>query len=169
MFIKKLFLIRHSKSSWKHPGMSDHDRPLNKRGKYDAPFMAEKFYQLEIFPDLILSSTAVRTMEFANILADKLNYEKENIISLRELYLASDSEIIKTVRETDDKYKTIKCQPHPGGSEQTFQFEFREKPNIIKSPDCCKCINSNQHHHNTVNRIEIMPGFRKFSGWIGIN
>lgn len=115
MFIKKLFLIRHSKSSWKHPGMSDHDRPLNKRGKYDAPFMAEKLYQLEIFPDLILSSTAVRTLEFANILADKLNYEKENIISLRELYLASDSEIIKTVRETDDKYKTVFLVAHNPG------------------------------------------------------
>ena len=87
--------------------MSDHDRPLNKRGKYDAPFMAEKLYQLEIFPDLILSSTAVRTMEFANILADKLNYEKENIISLRELYLASDSEIIKTVRETDSPVSVV--------------------------------------------------------------
>ncbi len=95
--------------------MSDHDRPLNKRGQSDAPLMAEKLKQLEVSPDLILSSSSARTMEFADILADKLNYSRGNIISSRELYLASDSEILRTIREVNDKYSTIFLLAHNPG------------------------------------------------------
>lgn len=95
--------------------MSDHDRPLNKRGQSDAPLMAEKLKQLEVSPDLILSSSSARTMEFADILADKLNYSRGNIISSRELYLASDSEIIRTIREINDKNNTIFLLAHNPG------------------------------------------------------
>lgn len=95
--------------------MSDHDRPLNKRGQSDAPLMAEKLKQLEVIPDLILSSSSARTMEFADILADKLNYSRGNIISLRELYLASDSEILRTIREVNDKNSTIFLLAHNPG------------------------------------------------------
>ncbi len=95
--------------------MSDHDRPLNKRGQLDAPFMAEKLKESGISPDLILSSTAVRTMELANILSDKFNYGRENIVSSRDLYLASDSEIIHSIRELDDKYNTVFILAHNPG------------------------------------------------------
>jgi phosphohistidine phosphatase len=39
--MKSLLILRHAKSSWKHPELTDHERPLNKRGKRDAPRMGE--------------------------------------------------------------------------------------------------------------------------------
>ncbi|MBK8983258.1 MAG: histidine phosphatase family protein [Ignavibacteria bacterium] len=105
--MKELFLIRHAKSSWDFPDLDDHDRPLNKRGKSDAPLMADVLKEKNIYPDLILSSTAVRAIKFAKIIAKKLNYEKNKILSSRDFYLASVSELINELRSLDSKYNSV--------------------------------------------------------------
>jgi phosphohistidine phosphatase len=56
----RLALVRHAKSDWGSPGLDDHQRPLNERGRHDAPIMAERLAATGFTPDLILSSTAVR-------------------------------------------------------------------------------------------------------------
>ena len=91
---KTLYLIRHAKSSWDDPSLKDHDRPLNKRGKKDAPFMANILKEKNIIPDLIISSTAERAIEFAKVLAEVLDYKKGNIVSERDMYLAGESEML---------------------------------------------------------------------------
>jgi phosphohistidine phosphatase len=53
MCAKRLFLIRHAKSSWKDAGLPDYARPLNKREKRDAPLMAELMKKKNVKPDLI--------------------------------------------------------------------------------------------------------------------
>jgi len=58
--MKTIILVRHAKSSWKDPSLDDFDRPLNKRGKRNAPFMGNKLKERKIMPDLILSSPAKR-------------------------------------------------------------------------------------------------------------
>ena len=58
--MKTLLLLRHAKSSWKDADLDDHDRPLNKRGKRDAPRMSQLIVQQDLVPELILSSTAKR-------------------------------------------------------------------------------------------------------------
>jgi len=58
--MKTLLILRHAKSSWKHPELSDHDRPLNKRGKRDAPIIGKLLRKKGLVPDVIFSSTAVR-------------------------------------------------------------------------------------------------------------
>ena len=63
--MKKLYLIRHAKSSWKDITLDDFDRPLNKRGKTDAPFMAQKLKDKNIYPDIIISSPAKRAKSTA--------------------------------------------------------------------------------------------------------
>ncbi len=70
---KTLYLLRHAKSSWKDLTLDDFDRPLNKRGKDDAPFMAERFAEKDPSLDLILSSPAKRAQETARIFAAKLH------------------------------------------------------------------------------------------------
>ena len=62
---KTLIVVRHAKSSWKYPALSDLDRPLNKRGKRDAPMMAKIMCQKNIRIDAILSSPAQRTLKTA--------------------------------------------------------------------------------------------------------
>ena len=58
--MKTLLVLRHAKSSWKQAELSDHERPLNKRGRRDAPRVAAFIHDSGLGPDLILSSTAVR-------------------------------------------------------------------------------------------------------------
>ena len=61
--MKSLHLLRHAKSSWKDPGLNDHDRPLNKRGRQTAKMMAAYFRRAKIAPDLVICSTAVRAQQ----------------------------------------------------------------------------------------------------------
>jgi len=71
--MKKLYLIRHAKSSWKDITLSDHDRPLNKRGQKDAPFMAKLLKSKNIEPNLLLTSPALRAKTTAEIFNDTFN------------------------------------------------------------------------------------------------
>lgn len=77
--------------------------------------MAKVLSKLKIYPDLILSSTAVRAYEFAKILADEFGIKEKKIITTRDLYLADENEMLKTVREIDDKYKIVFLVSHNPG------------------------------------------------------
>jgi phosphohistidine phosphatase len=58
--MKSLHLLRHAKSSWKDPGLNDHDRPLSRRGRQTAKMMAAYLRRAKIAPDLVICSTAMR-------------------------------------------------------------------------------------------------------------
>lgn len=68
--MRQLFLFRHAKSSWKYPELDDHERPLNKRGKRDSLFMARNFAEKLENLDIIYSSSAVRALEFAELISE---------------------------------------------------------------------------------------------------
>ena len=55
--MKSLLILRHAKSSWKHPELTDHDRPLNKRGKRDAPRLGEILRSEHLIPEAILKNS----------------------------------------------------------------------------------------------------------------
>src|SRR5258705_13680819 len=63
MAMKFLHLLRHAKSSWKDPGLNDHDRPLSKRGRQTAKMMAAYLRRAKIAPDLVICSTAMRAQQ----------------------------------------------------------------------------------------------------------
>ena len=74
--MKTILLLRHAKSDWGDPELTDFDRPLAKRGQKDAPLMGEVVKQLEHVPDLILSSPALRAQETAELVAEACGYKK---------------------------------------------------------------------------------------------
>ena len=78
--MKTLFLIRHAKSSWDDPALSDKDRPLSDRGRRDAPKMGKRLAKRDVKPDLILSSPARRALTTAEIIAKKLDYKLKDIV-----------------------------------------------------------------------------------------
>jgi phosphohistidine phosphatase len=84
--VKRLFLIRHAKSSWDYPDLDDFDRPLNKRGKRDAPEMAERLNIKGLMPDRIVSSPAKRAKKTAVQMAKGTGYSKGSIVYDRVLY-----------------------------------------------------------------------------------
>ncbi|MEL7089640.1 MAG: histidine phosphatase family protein, partial [Planctomycetota bacterium] len=57
---RTLILMRHAKSSWDDPGLTDHDRPLNRRGRLAAPLMAAWLAEIDAAPDHALVSSAIR-------------------------------------------------------------------------------------------------------------
>ena len=78
--MKTLFLVRHAKSSKDDPTLTDKERPLNDRGRRDAPKMGERLAKRDVEPDLIVSSPAVRALATAQIFAEKLDYRAKNIV-----------------------------------------------------------------------------------------
>ena len=61
--VRRLIVMRHAKSSWKDPNLDDHERPLNKRGRRDAPMVADAIFERGWIPDLILVSSSKRTLQ----------------------------------------------------------------------------------------------------------
>lgn len=113
--MKQLLLIRHAKSSWDSLGLSDHDRPLNDRGERDAPAMAAALSQRGVQPDGIVSSTALRAITTARVLADGLGYPSEEIRETSGLYLASARRILQEVQKLDEEWDTAMLFGHNPG------------------------------------------------------
>lgn len=84
--MKTLILMRHAKSSWDHPGLSDLERPLNARGERDAPLMGSHFSSWGLQPELLISSPAVRARETAIRVAEALSYPEAMIRIAPALY-----------------------------------------------------------------------------------
>lgn len=105
--MKKIFFIRHAKSSWKAIDLRDIERPLNKRGKRDAPVMANRLKSNHITPDLIVSSPAVRAKTTADVFAEQLDYPKDNIQIIPSIYEAMTSEILEIIKTLPNTADTI--------------------------------------------------------------
>lgn len=105
--MKRLYLIRHAKSSWSHPDLDDFDRPLNKRGKVDCPEMAARLGRAGIRPDLIVASPAKRAKKTAIFMAKGTGYNKKNIDYYDELYLGSLSYHLQLIGELFGKVDVL--------------------------------------------------------------
>lgn len=113
--MKTLYLARHAKSYWKDQSIPDFDRPLNNRGKRDAPFMGEVLKDKKVKPDLIISSPAKRTKKTAIEIASKIGYSEKKILYNEELYEASSNTIIKVLNKIDEKYSSVMIFAHNPG------------------------------------------------------
>lgn len=103
MELRNICFIRHAKSSWDHPHLSDIERPLNHRGLTDAPFMAKKMRELHIVPDLIVTSPANRAQTTARFFADEFNLPDSAFLLNERLYGAGARDIIEIVHELPDE------------------------------------------------------------------
>ncbi|WP_456451237.1 SixA phosphatase family protein [Hydrogenimonas sp.] len=113
--MKELFLLRHAKSSWDDPTLGDFDRPLNKRGKEDAPLMGEHLAKLGIKPDLIVASPARRAKKTAKIVAQKLGYDESAIRWVESIYEASPQSLLYLVCSLPEEAKRVMLVGHNPG------------------------------------------------------
>jgi phosphohistidine phosphatase len=113
--VKSLTLLRHAKSSWISTADSDRDRPLNKRGKHDAPVIGERITTKGIRPSLILSSPATRAWTTAKFIAESINYPREVLQRDDRLYMASVSSIIDVIEDQDNAFNNIMIVAHNPG------------------------------------------------------
>jgi phosphohistidine phosphatase len=119
--MKTLLLMRHAKSSWKESKLADHERPLNKRGRHDAPMMGELLIERELVPQKILCSSALRARQTAELLAENAGYSEEITYSDR-LYLAEADEYFSALRELPDDIDRVMLIGHNPGLETLLQL-----------------------------------------------
>jgi len=113
--MKTLTLVRHAKSSWKDSSLADRERPLNKRGEHDAPFMARRIAEAGIRPSLIVSSPAVRAWRTAKAVATEIGYPVEFLQREGDLYLASLQDILDVIVAQDNKFNSMMLVGHNPG------------------------------------------------------
>jgi len=113
--MKSLTILRHAKSSWSHDNLVDHDRPLNARGKRDAPVMAARLARKGIRPSLILSSSAKRAWSTAKHVAKELSYPAEFLQRERDLYHAGVSGLLEVLTKQDLGFNNILLVGHNPG------------------------------------------------------
>lgn len=113
--MKQLILIRHAKSDWGNAGLSDFDRPLNDRGKNDAPMMAERLKGQKIHIDAFVSSPAKRAAKTAKYFVEVLEKDKKEIIYKDDLYLASAETFFNVIKKFPDDQDTVAVFSHNEG------------------------------------------------------
>ncbi|MFW6169934.1 MAG: SixA phosphatase family protein [Planctomycetota bacterium] len=114
--MKTLWLVRHAKSSKKSDTGADHDRPLNKRGKQDAPRLGEFFRERQLVPDLIVTSTAKRARKTASKIAKACGYE--GIIEVTgALYPGPPGQYVQVLRHVPDHVEQVMVVGHNPGAE----------------------------------------------------
>jgi phosphohistidine phosphatase len=125
--MKTLLVLRHAKSSWNEPGVEDHERSLNARGRRDARRMGDLVREQGLIPDVIISSDALRARLTAEAVAEAARYPGEIVFDHR-LYLASPADIVavlRTVPETNAE--TVMIVGHNPGFEQLVAQLTREQ------------------------------------------
>jgi phosphohistidine phosphatase len=132
---KTLFIVRHAKSSWDREVASDFDRPLNDRGKHDAPKMAEKIYAKGHLIDAFVSSPALRALSTAEFFSDAWQIGRKKIKLVPELYHASPETLLRVVEALDDSWQHVAFFSHnPGITE--FVNQLVENTKLDNMPTC---------------------------------
>jgi phosphohistidine phosphatase len=119
--MKTILLMRHAKSSWKHHDLADTDRPLAKRGEKDAPRIGHLIKDKDLTPQLILTSTALRSKRTAELVAGKSGYKGE-ITSLESFYLAEPPAYLEELRRLPDDLDRVLIIGHNPGLEGLVQI-----------------------------------------------
>ena len=134
--MKKLWIVRHAKSSWDDFNLADHDRPLNKRGKNDAPLMAQKIKDDYPTPKMMISSTAKRAFTTCRTFNDAFELPKSRVVKDANLYHPSIADCLGAIHKLDDAVETGAIFGH----NPTFTYLIHELTN--EGPDnlpTCGC------------------------------
>lgn len=113
--MKTLILIRHAKSSWRDPTLQDFDRPLNKRGRRNAPFMGQILRQKNISFDQMYTSPAKRAADTARYICAAMDYAAEGIEAEPGLYHASADDLLDFVHALDNQLDAVAIVGHNPG------------------------------------------------------
>lgn len=119
--MKTLLLLRHAKSSWKDSTQSDHERPLNKRGRETAPVVGELIAERKLTPQLMICSTAVRAETTARMIAEHSGYRGELTVT-GELYPTTPSACLSVLREVEPGVESVMLVCHNPGLEELVQL-----------------------------------------------
>ncbi len=152
--MKYLTVIRHAKSSWDQPGVPDHDRVLNERGKRAAPAVAAFLHRtyfggdggerLLPAPDRLVTSTAMRALTTAQIMRETFQMPVDSLMLDSKLYLASAGSILESVRALDEKWNHVCLFGHNPGLHE-FADKILARADVPKMPTCTAVLMALPH------------------------
>ena len=119
--MKEIWVMRHAKSDRSHPDLRDFDRPLNKRGKRDAPRMGEWIRLIGSHPELIVSSPAKRAKATSQAVADVLG-AKVSVQWWDELYPGDVNATVKRIRQLSNETERIMIVGHNPHQEELVSY-----------------------------------------------
>ncbi len=118
--MKTLLILRHAKSSWDNAYLADHDRPLNARGKADAPRMGRLLAQEDLTPQVIYSSSAERALATAEAVALACGYE-DALAVRRSLYHADPLDYLEVLQSAPETAQCVMVVGHNPGLEELVE------------------------------------------------
>ncbi len=133
--MKHLTLIRHAKSSWDQSALPDHDRPLNARGQEAAPLIGSALAKNGFQPETLISSTAVRAITTARIIAEKIGFDPDAIVEDPDIYMASEGELIGVINRIDENINHAVLIGHNPGFENVTNALLRAD-SVERMPTC---------------------------------
>ncbi|MEX0662665.1 MAG: histidine phosphatase family protein [Balneolaceae bacterium] len=117
---KTILLMRHAKSSWGDRDLKDFERPLNNRGKKDAPKMGQLLKRLNLIPDAIVSSPAARAKATVLSVVDELGVNEEIISWNDDLYYGGSKDYLDAIRQTSEECNVVMTVGHNPMTEQVI-------------------------------------------------
>jgi phosphohistidine phosphatase len=115
--VKRLLILRHAKSSWADSSQDDWQRPLNDRGRRDAPRAGQWLRERALVPDAIISSDAVRARSTAQAVATELGKARD-VVTHPSLYHAKPEDIFEVLHELAGDAHTVLIVGHNPGLEE---------------------------------------------------
>ncbi len=129
--MKRLYLLRHAKSSWDDPTLADYDRPLAPRGRRAAKVMAEHVRREGIAPELVLCSPSRRTRQTLARIAPGLG-ESTDAQMRSELYAASAADLLEVLNAVPDEVESVMLIGHNPGIQDLALSLARDGPEIAR-------------------------------------
>lgn len=125
-----LLLMRHAKSDWNDHSLDDLHRPLNKRGRHDAPIMGKFIRDTVGSPDQIICSNATRAKETAELVAESSNY-KQDLVVEPALYNSNDNQYIESICMVTEEVRNLLIVGHNPTIEQLISSLSSGRPNEV--------------------------------------
>lgn len=110
--VRTVLLMRHAKSSWDDADLDDHVRPLNKRGRRDAPRMGRFLVEQELAPELLITSSAKRARQTAELVAEECGGPQ--VIIEDRLYMADPNDWREVLAEAPLVSRLLLVGHNPG-------------------------------------------------------
>ncbi len=127
--MKRLFLLRHAKSSWDDPALPDHDRPLAPRGRRASKIIADYLERQRISPDLVLCSSSTRTCQTLDAIAQSIG-DSVDVRIERELYPASQGDLLARLRTMSEAVGSVMLIGHEPAIHELAVTLPREGPDV---------------------------------------
>jgi len=139
--MKNLLIMRHGKSDWSNGSISDFDRPLNERGEKASIIMGREISHLDVVPDIILSSPALRAKSTAKLVAQTIKYSEE-IIYIEDFYFGFRDSIIKNIQNLPNNINRVLIIGHNPTWENLVSALITDKMSVTMPTGTLVSLNS---------------------------